>query len=397
MSDTLIEVKGLSKKYCLDFKKSLLYGVSDIARDLIPNSRASEDLRPKEFWALKDINFTLNRGECLSLVGGNGAGKTTLLKILNGLVKPDRGTVRLKGRTGALIALGAGFNPVLTGRENILVNASLLGMSKRKTLDKFDEIVDFAEIEKSIDSPVQTYSSGMQVRLGFAVAAVLMKPDILFLDEVLAVGDVAFQVKSLNAIREMRNNAAVIFVSHNLHQVSNISTEAMLLHEGQVTKHSNQVGSVLNSYLETMAQSKQIISTENFRFHYIEATDLEKTFTLGNEVLRQNSPINIKLGFDTDEPTVLNFYVLDSARESIINLPVQISSEDEIFLPGNHDIGLVIPPLNLTQGIYSLLFVAKSASNNKILHRDEGFASFSVTSNSARWGKIVSPISFSTI
>jgi len=188
-------------------------------------------LRPKEFWAVNNVSFELKRGECLGLIGRNGAGKTTLLKMLNGLIKPDAGRIEMRGRVGALISLGAGFNGVLTGRENIYTNASVLGLSKKEIDAKLDEIIDFAEIGDFIDTPVQNYSSGMTVRLGFAVATAL-EPDILLLDEVLAVGDAAFRSKCYSRIVGLRKKAAVILVSHNMEQIARVCDRALVLSRG---------------------------------------------------------------------------------------------------------------------------------------------------------------------
>lgn len=235
-SEVLIECEGVGKKFCRDFRKSLAYGLRDCARDLIGGrTRAADILRPDEFWANHDINFEVSRGECLGLIGRNGAGKTTLLKMLNGLIKPDTGHIRMRGRTGAMIALGAGFNPILTGRENVYVNGSILGLSRAQIDQRLDEIVDFAEIPDAIDSPVRTYSSGMQVRLGFAVACLLLSPDILIVDEVLAVGDASFRRKCYDFFRRLRRNgSSVILVTHGLSQVSMIADKAIVLERGRV-------------------------------------------------------------------------------------------------------------------------------------------------------------------
>src|SRR6202012_1950313 len=191
-------------------------------------------LRAGEFWAVRDVSFALRRGECLGLIGHNGAGKTTLLKMLNGLIKPDSGKITLRGRVGALIALGAGFNPILTGRENIYVNAAVLGLTKKEIDLKIEKIIDFSEIREFIDSPVQSYSSGMQVRLGFAVATAL-EPDVLLLDEVLAVGDVSFQAKCFNTLARFRSQGtAFILVSHNMHQISRYCDQVLYLKRGQI-------------------------------------------------------------------------------------------------------------------------------------------------------------------
>ena len=195
-SEVLVSCQGISKKFCRNLKKSLWYGVKDGVSEIV-RGQSSDTLRKDEFWALDDVSFELRRGECLGLLGRNGAGKTTLLKVLSGLIKPDKGTITLKGKVGGLIALGAGFNGILSGRENIRINGAILGYSREEIEDRMQEIIDFAEIPDFIDAPVNTYSSGMSVRLGFAIAAILTKPDVLLLDEVLAVGDIGFTIKCL--------------------------------------------------------------------------------------------------------------------------------------------------------------------------------------------------------
>ena len=230
--DILIKAEGVGKKFCRSLKKSLFYGIQDVGYDILGLNRSQSELRKEEFWANKDISFELRRGECLGLIGKNGAGKTTLLKMLNGLIKPDAGTIEMRGRVGAMIALGAGFNPILTGRENVYIAASVLGFSKQEVDKRFDGIVDFSDIGEFIDTPVQSYSSGMKVRLGFAVASSL-DPDILLIDEVLAVGDVGFRTKCYNRIYEVCKNAAVIFVSHNMPQIDRLCDRVMVLTRGK--------------------------------------------------------------------------------------------------------------------------------------------------------------------
>jgi lipopolysaccharide transport system ATP-binding protein len=188
--ELLIKVEAVKKKFCRSLRRSLQYGMQDIAADLM-GLRMSPKLRRGEFYAVNGVSFELRRQECLGIIGKNGAGKTTLLKMLNGLIKPDDGAITIRGRVGALIALGAGFNPLLSGRENIYVNGAILGMNKAEINAKRESIIDFAEIGDFIDAPVQSYSSGMVVRLGFAIA-IHCHPDSLLLDEVLAVGDTAF-------------------------------------------------------------------------------------------------------------------------------------------------------------------------------------------------------------
>jgi len=247
--EPLVKVENVSKKFCRDLKTSLWYGVKDLTAEFLGGRKDHSELRPKEFWAVNDVSFELKRGECLGLIGRNGAGKSTLLKMLNGLIKPDRGRITMNGRVGALIELGAGFNPILTGRENIYNNGSVLGISKKEIDSVIDEIIEFSEIEKFIDTPVQYYSSGMKVRLGFSVA-VHMKPDVLILDEVLAVGDSGFKIKSFNRINEMMKNAAVIFVSHSMPNVAIISNKVLLMEYGKMEHYGEDVSSGIDKYFE---------------------------------------------------------------------------------------------------------------------------------------------------
>ncbi|NJN27804.1 MAG: ABC transporter ATP-binding protein [Cyclobacteriaceae bacterium] len=250
--EVLVKVEGVSKKFCRDLKRSLWYGVKDISSELIGSSKSGQ-LRKNEFWAVDDVSFELRRGECLGLIGHNGAGKSTLLKILNGLIKPDKGRITMHGRIGALIELGAGFNPILTGRENIYNNGAVLGFSKKEIAAKFDAIVEFAEIDDFIDTPVQNYSSGMKVRLGFAVAA-QMEPDVLLIDEVLAVGDIGFQTKCFNRIMELLKGSAVIFVSHSMPMVGRLCNGLLLMDHGREEYLGHNMAKGIDLYLERFSQ-----------------------------------------------------------------------------------------------------------------------------------------------
>ncbi len=228
-----IKVEGISKKYVTNLRRSMLYGIQDIAHDFFGLSARRDRLRKDEFWAVKDVSFELSPGDTLGIVGANGSGKSTLLKLLNGLIKPDTGRISIRGRTGALIEVGAGFHPLLTGRENIFVNGAILGMGRAEIKRKWDSIVEFAGIGDFLDMPVKFYSSGMYVRLGFAVAA-HCEPDILLVDEVLAVGDVAFQKKCFRFIEETILGKGVIlcFVSHSIYTVTRLCSKALLLDRG---------------------------------------------------------------------------------------------------------------------------------------------------------------------
>lgn len=253
----LIHCDNVSKKFCKDFKRSLWYGLRDVCSSYLGGNSISETLRPSEFWAVRDMSFEVRRGECLGLIGHNGAGKSTLLKMLVGLITPDKGAITIRGRAGTMIELGAGFNPILTGRENIYNNGAVLGFSKKEVDQKFDQIVEFSEIGDFIDSPVQNYSSGMRVRLGFAVAA-QMEPDVLLIDEVLAVGDLGFVIKCLNRMGELIPNTATIFVSHAMPMVSRICTHVLLMDQGKTVFHSNEIAQGLAMYINMFESPKCI-------------------------------------------------------------------------------------------------------------------------------------------
>lgn len=230
---SVIEVNSVSKRFCRDLKRSLFYGLKDIGREVI-GKPANLRLRKQEFWALKDVSFNLPKGESLGLVGRNGCGKTTLMRIISGLIKPTHGKVTVRGRLAPLLALGAGFNHVLTGRENIYVNMAVLGLTKKEIDERFDEVVEFSEIKDALDAPVQTYSSGMTARLGFA-CAIHSVPDVLLLDEVFAVGDLQFRQKCFGKLSELRQNGtSFILVSHMPSIVLGLCTKAVYIKDGQM-------------------------------------------------------------------------------------------------------------------------------------------------------------------
>lgn len=245
--EAILSVEGVSKKFCRDLKRSLLYGVQDITTELIGLRKTNENLRPREFWALNNVSFQLRRGEALGLVGKNGSGKSTLLRVISGLIRPDTGSVTVKGRLAPLIALGAGFNPVLSGRENIYANMSILGLTSQEIRDRFDEVVEFAEIEDAIDAPVHSYSSGMSARLGFA-CAIYTEPDILLIDEVLAVGDLKFRGKCYRRLAQLRDRGvSFILVSHSSNSILSKCESAVYLSKGEL-KMVGDAASVTRKY-----------------------------------------------------------------------------------------------------------------------------------------------------
>ena len=244
-----LSVSHLSKKLPRTLASSQWNGVRDIAREIFPR-RGAATLRSGEFWALADVSFDVARGEALAVIGANGAGKSTLLKVLYGLVKPDAGSVTIAGRVGALIELRTGFDPALTGRENVQVNAALHGFTRAETARLMGEITEFAGLEDMMEVPLQFYSSGMQAKLSFAVAAHL-KPDLLLVDEVLAVGDIAYQRKCIDYMRRyVEGGGSLVFVSHSAHQVQAICSTAILLERGRLT-HAGGVVETLGRYMAT--------------------------------------------------------------------------------------------------------------------------------------------------
>ncbi|MCH2128193.1 MAG: ABC transporter ATP-binding protein [Pirellulaceae bacterium] len=234
-SDIGICLENVSKKYCRRLRTALWYGVTDIAAEFAGRGAgAHRTLRQSEFWAVDEVSFTVKQGECIALVGPNGAGKSTILKMINGLIKPDTGRLVLRRPVGSLIELGTGFNPVLTGRENIYVNASILGLSRKQVDARMDEILEFAQIGDFIDAPVRSYSSGMTVRLGFSVAAHL-RPQVLLIDEVLAVGDVAFRMKCFRHILSLIDSGtSIIVVSHSVNLLSRVTNRALVMDRGRL-------------------------------------------------------------------------------------------------------------------------------------------------------------------
>lgn len=258
MSKTVIQVENLAKKYVIDhqeqaanyktFREAMTNAAKYVVSSLKLNGKKESNSSKEEFWALKDVSFEIQQGDRIGIIGRNGAGKSTLLKVLSRITEPTRGSIRIKGRVASLLEVGTGFHPELTGRENIFLNGAVLGMSKAEIQRKFDEIVAFSEVEKFLDTPVKRYSSGMYVRLAFAVAAHL-EPEILIVDEVLAVGDVAFQKKCLGKMEDVgKEGRTVIFVSHNMAAIRALCSRALMMRNGQLLMDSD-VETAIGSYL----------------------------------------------------------------------------------------------------------------------------------------------------
>jgi lipopolysaccharide transport system ATP-binding protein len=259
-SSKRLVVEGLSKKFSLSTKDSLKYGLSDSLKRTF-GRRISTDLRAGEFWALRDVSFELDRGDSLGMMGINGSGKTTLLRILNSTYKPDRGSAVLFGQVGSLIAAGAGFAPLLSGRENIFINGTLLGMKPAEIRRQLDEIIDFSGLEEFIDMPVKNYSSGMSVKLGFAIATI-GTPDILLVDEVLAVGDVSFQKKCYEKINQLKTNGTtIVLVSHSVGAIWSACNKGIVLNKG-ISSGIESVENACRRYEDDNIRETQRLSTE---------------------------------------------------------------------------------------------------------------------------------------
>lgn len=242
MPDVLLRADGVGKKYARSLRRSISYGMRDVVAEAL-GTRKTDVLREDEFWALRDVSFELRRGECLAVIGGNGAGKSTLLKTLSGILSPDRGTIERNGRIEKMIELAAGMAPALTGRQNVALRSRLLGLSKREAAQRLEEVVAFAELGEFIDSPLKYYSSGMKARLGFA-ATVVMSPDILIIDEVLAVGDLGFRMKCYERVDEMRRSSAVVLVTHGMNHVARMATSCLVMHKGRPAYHGSTQGGI---------------------------------------------------------------------------------------------------------------------------------------------------------
>jgi ABC-type polysaccharide/polyol phosphate transport system ATPase subunit len=310
MSEPIITVEGLSKRYLVahtaerqglirytalrDVIGRAVWSIPRKTLHMLCGRQIVQGNEIEEFWALKDVSFEVEQGEVIGIVGRNGAGKSTLLKILSRITEPTKGRIVLRGRVSSLLEVGIGFHPELTGRENIFLNGAILGMRRREISKKFDEIVAFSEVEKFLDTPVKRYSSGMYIRLAFAVAAHL-EPDILIVDEVLAVGDTEFQKKCLGKIDEVsrREGRTVLFVSHNLASIAELADRALLLQAGSIATDGS-VTEALSMYLSRGARKPRYIRPSNSQCETPHIDQIEVLTSDRNGVHRFGEPLEIK-------------------------------------------------------------------------------------------------------
>lgn len=345
----------------------MLYGMQDIARTMIGILPKTDELRSGEFWANDDISFELRRGECLGLIGPNGSGKSTLLKILNGIISPDKGRVEIRGRVGALIEIGAGFHPMLTGKENIYINGSILGFSKKEIDNKFDEIVDFAELADFIDTPVKHYSSGMYVRLGFAIAA-QMEPDLLLIDEVLAVGDVGFRAKCFNAIYNIMQKSAVILVSHGMPQIARVCSDIMVINHGKSVFQGKDVPKGIEIYYSHFESEKSmVIGGDKAKIHEVTlesdgVMDIERISYLDELIIH----IRATIDSDIEYPNIhVNFL---SQELQLITHCSSHFNEFEIYNSGQEiSVALDFGKINLNPGVYFVEVAITRSGHGEVL------------------------------
>jgi lipopolysaccharide transport system ATP-binding protein len=334
MNDVAIHVENLGKRYRIgerqrykalrDTLAGALHAPFRVAASLLNgrdghNHNAPNGLSESEFWALKDLSFDIKKGEAVGIVGHNGAGKSTLLKILSRITKPTEGYVRLNGRVGSLLEVGTGFHPELTGRENIYLNGAIIGMRKKEIDRKFGEIVAFAEIEKFIDTPVKFYSSGMYIRLAFAVAAHL-QPDILIIDEVLAVGDAEFQKKCLGKMGNVaKQGRTVLFVSHSMQAVNSLCKLGILLQAGTIVRIGS-VGDITKSYLSGPTNDTQNNTRERIWTNVDSAPGTQQIRISRIAVIPEGEDSNSPLEMSTPFRIVLDYWNFVQDVKLIINL-----------------------------------------------------------------------------
>lgn len=348
---SIIKVTGVSKSYDISHQQRASYRT--VKDDLVnflkkPVGGGSTREGHETFWALDDVSFEVTQGEIFGVMGKNGSGKSTLLKILSRIVDPTKGKIEMHGRVASLLEVGTGFHPELTGRENIYFNGSMIGMSRQEIRKRFNEIVEFSEVEKFLDTPVKFYSSGMYVRLAFSVAAHL-EPDVLILDEVLAVGDAAFQKKSFNKIiSTMQSGCTVLMVSHGAENLRKLCKSGILLENGKITS-TGKIDKVLMDY--SISQLAQLEPTSTvLREALIHRIGIKQP-----DNLKSDSPFESEIEFiiKDDLPNCsVNFYVEDSTGKGIFHKSIPIEDSKS----GTYKVGIELPRLSLNTGAYSTWF-----------------------------------------
>ncbi len=363
-----LRVQGVSKRFASgEMHDSLRDFIPSMFRRLAGRARASSAAR-KEFWALQDVSFELNRGEAFGIIGANGAGKSTILKLITGIMKPTSGLIEVNGRLSALIEVGAGFHPDLTGRENIYLNGTILGMRRAEIVHKFDAIVEFSGLADFIDTPVKRYSTGMYARLGFSVAA-HVDPDILIVDEVLSVGDVVFQNRCLERMNDiLRSGATVIFVSHNLRAIAELCPRSILLEHGKIAA-AGPSQEILNTYLERsgaqgcQSSSNQVsISLVNVR----RAHSAKVGFDSGEKI---RVDVEVECTGPSEPFSIVLFVNDDKQYEAFHTSTEYLGCPPVALKPGERFACTFELDLNLAGGTFYLGIELFRFNNEKTMHR----------------------------
>jgi lipopolysaccharide transport system ATP-binding protein len=397
MSEILIKAEGLSKKFCRSLKRGMVYGTTDSFKSMLGIKTNLEVLRKGEFWAINNISFELKRGETLGIIGMNGSGKSTLLRLLNGIFPPDCGRISVNGKIGALIAVGAGFHPHMTGRENIYLNGTILGMGREEIAQKFESIVDFAEIGDFLNAPVSTYSSGMTVRLGFSIA-IHCEPDILLVDEILSVGDLSFRNKSLRRMDEFRQKAkGIIFISHNLEQVRVLCDRVLVMDKGQFIFSGETADGILfyEEYInrqkvahEHNANKKDWVREHLSSNQEIEVREIGVSGQNENSVA-MGSPLDVFCKF-TVKQWLSNLYFSVSISNSENRNCIWVMSNDcpgtsfENLHPGKYAMKLQIAQHHLVAGVYFLNIGIRNNQTGETYERIYSNYSFRVSNDAER-------------
>ena len=386
MSDTIISVENLSKRYLIGHEsaqRERYTALRDViarearnfvrkAADMLHGRQIVEGDETEEIWALRDVSFEVKQGEVIGIIGRNGAGKSTLLKVLSRITEPSEGRVRLRGRVGSLLEVGTGFHPELTGRENIYLNGAILGMTHAEIRRKFDEIVAFAEVEKFLDTPVKRYSSGMYVRLAFAVAAHL-EPEILIVDEVLAVGDAEFQKKCLAKMGDVAGHGrTILFVSHNTGAITSLCSSAVWLDRGSIQK-CGPTRDVVGAYLaQGMSSQDRIIRFE--RSYYSDGRmTLESLEWLSNVPLQHGEPVKARITFRTSAPLSdlafgIGFSGLEGKRLLTYETDFPDGLRPSIAQPGCYCVDIDVHSLPLGPDIYNLDIGCRSGDFHSVFY-----------------------------
>lgn len=405
MSETIITVENLSKSYLIGHRtaqRERYVALRDVivretrnftrkAIDLVRGRQIVQGDEVEEFWALQDVSFEVKRGEILGIIGHNGAGKSTLLKILSRIAPPTSGRVVLGGRVASLLEVGTGFHRELTGRENIFLNGAILGMTQREIRKKFDEIVEFAQVEKFVDTPVKRFSSGMYMRLAFAVAAHL-EPEILIVDEVLAVGDAEFQKKCLGKMDEVsrRDGRTVLLVSHNLAAVAALTHRAIVLDSGRVVA-DGQTQDAISTYISKGGRAATYVRAPDQRTSVPHIRRAEVITSDGNGIHQFGEPLEVKLWIRHDRPMekgCLAVQIVNQFQQCVV---YAWAYHPDVKFGNREGESLLVcrfPSLRLNVGQFSLRIFLNEPPQGDIYEKLDGICSFEVirTDKTILWG-----------